>query len=205
MIVSQNFVWAHLPKTGGDATAAMMQKVPRLIVLADPALDNAKHLPLDERRGSIAGKLLVANMRRLSSWAVSMARHRERFGAYPDYEPQGAGARAGVASESAADDLLELIVGRYEIDVWLRQEQLEDDVVRFLREVAGLTDAEEAAVRSVGRVNENRSRLQLRKPAPERYFTPEQLEAIYANNPRWAAIERRVYEGATASADSRAG
>jgi hypothetical protein len=205
MIVSQRFVWAHIPKTGGDATAAMIQKVPRLVVLADPPLDNAKHLPFDERRGSIEGKLLVANVRRLSSWAVSLARHRERFGAYPDYEPQGRDARTGVAAESAADDLLELIVGRYEVGVWLRQEQLEGDVVGFLREVAGLTDAEEAAVRSVGRVNDNRPRLPLRKLAPERYFTPEQLDAIYANNPRWAAIERRVYGGATASAGSRAG
>jgi hypothetical protein len=205
MIVSQKFVWAHVPKTGGDATAAMVQQVPRLILLADPANDNAKHLPLDERRGSIAGKLLVANMRRLPSWAVSMARHRERFGAYPDYKPQGREARMALAAESAADDLLELVVGRYEIDVWLRQEQLEDDVVGFLRRVGGLTDEEEAAIRSVGRVNENRRTLQLRKPVPEGYFTADQLKAIYANNPRWAAIERRVYGEATAAAGSRAG
>jgi hypothetical protein len=205
MVVSRRFVWAHLPKTGGDATAAMLQKVPRLIVLADPANDNAKHLPLDERRGSIAGKLLVANMRRLSTWAMSMARHRERFGSYPHYAPQGVEARASVAAESAADDLLELIVGAYEIDVWLRQEQLEHDVVHFLRRIAGLTAEEEAAVRSVGRVNENRGRPQLRTPAPERYFTPEQLDAVYANNPRWAAIERRVYGAATGAAGSRAG
>jgi hypothetical protein len=196
MVVSHKFVWAHLPKTGGDATAAMLQRVPRLIVLADPPLDNAKHLPLDERRGSIAGKLLVANMRRLPSWAMSLARHRERFGRYPDYAPQGPAARDGVAGEPAADDLLELIVGHYEIDVWLRQERLEDDLVRFLREAEGLTDGEEAAIRSVGRVNENRRRRELRRITPERYFTPEQIEAIYANNPRWAAIERRVYDEA---------
>ena len=192
MVVSHRFVWAHLPKTGGDATAEMLQRVPRLIVLADPARDNAKHLPFAWRAGSIAGKLLVANIRRLPAWAFSLARHAERFGAFPDYAPTPRPPEA-VARERAADDLLDQIIGDHVVDVWLRQEHLVDDLVRFLRDVAELTDGEEKTIRSVGRVNEQRRILQLRRPRPEGFFTPAQIDMLYANNPRWASIERQVY------------
>jgi hypothetical protein len=194
MIVSQGFVWAHIPKTGGDATATMIARVPRLVLLSDHLRDNAKHLPFAERRGSIEGKLLVANIRRLPDWALSHARHVERFGTFPDYVPAGRQSPDAVASRSTADELLDLIVGEYEVDRWIRQEHLQDDLVGFLREVAGLTAEEEAAVRSVGRVNDTRSRLErVRRRSARRFFSPAQADALYRNNPRWAAIERRVY------------
>ena len=194
MIVSQRFVWAHIPKTGGDATAAMIARVPRLVVLADPPRDNAKHLPFAERRGSIEGKLLVAGTRRLPDWALSHARHLERFGRFPDYEPMGRQRPDAVAARSTADELLDEIVGEYAVDRWIRQEHLTDDLVAFLREVADLTAAEERAIRSVGRVNEQRPRLRRwRRPSSRRFFTPAQIETLYAGNPRWAAVERRVY------------
>ena len=194
MIVSQGFVWAHIPKTGGDATSLMIQQVPRLIVLADPAADHAKHLDLDRRRGSIEGKLLVANMRRLPAWALSYARHRERFGDWPDYIPASPFSPDAVAAESAADDMLEEIVGPYEIDVWLRQEHLVDDLVRFLRRTADLTAAEEAAVRAVEPINVYpRGGRLARLRRRDRFFDKSQIETLYANNPRWAAIERSVY------------
>lgn len=194
MIVSQRFVWAHIPKTGGDATATMIVRVPRLVVLADHLRDNAKHLPFAERRGSIEGKLLVANLRRLPAWALSHARHFERFGAFPDYEPAGPQDPEVVASRSAADELLDLILGEFEVDRWIRHEHLADDLAGLLRELAALTAAEEKTIRSVGRVNDQRTKLErIRPPSPERFFTPAQVETLYANNPRWAAIERRVY------------
>jgi hypothetical protein len=194
MIVSERFVWAHIPKTGGDATAAMIAKVPRLVLLADHPRDNAKHLPFAERRGSIEGKLLVANTRRLPSWALSHARHVERFGAFPDYLPAGPQPPETVAARSAADDLLELIVGDFQVDRWIRQEELADDLVGLLREVVDLSTEEEAAIRSVGRVNDTRTRVQrLRRQSPERFFSAAQLDTLYRNNPRWAAIEREVY------------
>lgn len=197
MIVSESFVWAHIPKTGGDATAAMLRAVPRLVVMADDPGDHAKHLSLDLRRGSIGGKLLVANLRRLPAWALSYARHGERFGFWPDYEPLPRRSAEAVAHESVADEWLAEIVGPYRIDRWLRQEHLVDDLVRFLTEVAGLTEAEERAIRSVGRVNDHRPRLQLRRrDSPRRFFTPSQVAMLYERNPAWAALERAVYASA---------
>ena len=189
MIVSQKFVWAHVPKTGGDATAAMIRQVPRLIELADPAGDRAKHLSFDQRRGSIRGKLLVANMRRLPSWAVSYVDHLRHFGQWPDYEPQAVRGLDVVATESAADNSLNRVVGDYEIDIWIRQEYLADDLVAFLRDVADLTRDEEEAIRSVGRVNASPSRF----GRPAWSYRRAQTKRLYEANPRWAAIEKRVY------------
>jgi hypothetical protein len=193
MVVSRRFVWAHIPKTGGDATATMIARVPRLVVLADPVSDHAKHTPFAHRRGSIRGKLLVANIRRLPSWALSQARHAERFGAFPDYRPAGPQSPEVVAGRPAADRRLDRIVGDFRVDRWIRQEHLADDLVAFLREVEGLGADEEAAIRSVGRVNDRR-RWRQRRSGPEEFFTPAQIETLYANNPRWAAIERAVYD-----------
>jgi len=194
VIVGERFVWAHIPKTGGDATATMIQRVPRLVVTADPLGDHAKHLSFHHRRESIAGKPLVANIRRLPAWALSYMRHREQYGQWPDYKLQPYRPAHVVAAESVADEWLDEIVGGYEVDYWIRQEHLTDDLVRVLGEVAALTEEEEARIRSVGRVNQlHRPRLRYWKRSPERFFKPAHIEKLYANNPRWAAIEGRVY------------
>jgi hypothetical protein len=193
MVVSQKFVWAHIPKTGGDSTAAMIQQVPRLVVLADHRGDEAKHMSLDKRRGSIKDKLLVANIRRLPSWALSHARHMARWGGFPDEKPLGHQPPEVVASESLADRYLDEIVGDYEIDFWIRQEHLVDDLLRFLRTVTTLTAEEEAAIRSVERLNEQRRGWNPRRRTAERFFSKTQVDLLYANNPRWAEVERGVY------------
>jgi hypothetical protein len=54
----------------------------------------------------------------------------------------------------------------------------------------------------VGRVNESPSGRRLRRTSAERFFSPEHIDALYANNPRWAAIERRVYGGDVRAAAS---
>jgi hypothetical protein len=192
MILSHDFVWAHIPKTGGDATATMLERVPRLIELADPHDDHIKHSALERRAELIAGKTLVANMRRLPAWALSYMRHRQHHGLPPDYTPQGPRPADVVAAESAADAWLDEIIGGYTVDVWIRQERLVEDLVAFLRARADLAAQEETAVRSVGRLNVDRTSRWSRS-SPSRFFSRSQIKALYANNPRWAEIERSVY------------
>ena len=199
MIVSETFVWAHLPKTGGDATATMIGQVPRLVLMADHPMDHAKHVGFSQRRGSIEGKRLVANLRRLPSWAYSYMHHRAHFGLWPDHEPEGYRRPEVAAAESAADRWLEHVIGDYEMDFWIRQEHLADDLVRFLRDAAALTEQEEAAIRTVGRVNDHlgwRRRVGLSRSSPRRYFSRAQVRTLYENNPRWASLEARVYGAA---------
>src|SRR5690242_15301969 len=104
MVIGERFAWAHLPKTGGDATQAMLRAVPGLVRLADPADSHDKHLPFWARGDEVAGLLLVMNIRRLPDWTLSVARHKARAGAHPDYSPQPMPAADELADSTEADD-----------------------------------------------------------------------------------------------------
>jgi len=87
MVIGERFAWAHLPKTGGDATRRMLLSVPGLATVGDPADSNDKHLPFFAREREIEGKLLVMNIRRLPAWTLSAAHHRAAHGVHPEYVP----------------------------------------------------------------------------------------------------------------------
>jgi hypothetical protein len=189
MVIGRQFVWAHLPKTGGDATAAMLAAVPGLVEFADPPDTEDKHLPLFAEGREIAGKLIVMNIRRLPAWALSAAHHEARFGVYPDYRPRPLRTAEEITSKSDADGLLRWMTdqGRIEIDRWLRTESLDQDVIALLDELGVLTAEVEARVRAVGRVNVGEYEAA--------GFSDVQIRRLYERNPMWAAIERRVYPG----------
>ena len=65
MVIGEGYAWAHLPKTGGDATLAMFRLFPDLVEFADPEDTNDKHAQFHSRARLIRGKLLVMNFRRL--------------------------------------------------------------------------------------------------------------------------------------------
>jgi hypothetical protein len=187
MVIGERFVWAHLPRTGGDATAAMLSAVPGLVEFADPPDSEEKHLPLFAEGRQIAGKLIVMNIRRLPAWALSAAHHEARFGVYPDYLPSPLKTAEEITSKSDADGLLRWMTdqGRIEVDRWLRTESLEQDVIALLDELGVLTPEVQARVRAVGRVNVGEY-----DDVP---FSDAQVRRLYELNPMWAAIERRVY------------
>ena len=188
MVIGESFAWAHLPKTGGDATQAMLAAVPRLVRFADPVDSHDKHLPFFARADEVRGKLLVMNIRRLPDWTLSVARHKARVGAHPDYEPVPMPSAEALAESTEGDDTLRWMTDgeRFRIDRWLRTEHLADDVVALLGELGALDGEVEAAVRSVGRVNE--------APAgPTPALTPDQASRLYERNPTWAGIERAAF------------
>ena len=191
MVISERFAWAHLPKTGGDATHEMLCAIPGLVRFADPLDSNDKHMPFFGREREIAGKLLVMNIRRLPAWTLSGAHHRAAHGEYPDYKPQPLPAPDQLAASTDADDLLRWMTdhGRLRVDRWLREERLADDLVEFLAEIGIDGPQVREAVRAVGRVNEGSYDHGVA------VFTPEQIRRLYEHNPTWAAIERRVYGG----------
>lgn len=192
MIIAERFVWAHLPKTGGDATRAMFMTVPGLVQFADPPDSNDKHLPFFAREDELAGRLRVMNIRRLPSWALSAAQHRARHGVHPEYQPLRLETADEITSKTDGDDLLHWMTDRERLAVerWLRAESLEDDVLALLEELGVLTEEVSARVRAVGRVNVGDYDRELR-----RQFSSRQLRRLYERNPRWAAIERELYGG----------
>ena len=191
MVITEQFAWAHLPKTGGDATHKMLCAIPGLVRFADPLDSNDKHMPFFGREDEIAGKLLVMNIRRLPAWVISGAHHRSKYGEFPDYTPQPLQTPDQMTSSSDADNLLRWMTdhGRFEVDRWLRAEMLAEDLLAFLGELGIAGPEVREAVLAVGRVNEGSYDHE-----EAGRFTPEQVRRLYGRNPTWAAIERAVYE-----------
>jgi hypothetical protein len=190
MVIGRGFAWAHLPKTAGDATHRMLTAIPGLVSFADPPDSNDKHLAFFAREAEVAGRLRVMNIRRLPAWALSGAQHSARHGVYPDYRPGLLESAEQTASKTDADDLLRWMTDhdRLSVDRWLRAELIEQDVLALLEELGELTPDGRARVHAIGRVNEGAYDRDL-----NRYFSSEQIARLYAQNPVWAAVERRVY------------
>ena len=156
MVIGRDFAWAHLPKTGGDATLAMFRLFPDLIEFADPDDTNDKHAQFHARAQQIRGKLLVMNFRRLPSWVLSRAQHVARRGLYPDYQPQPMGTADELAESSFPDSRIVLYTGegRFHPDRWLRMETLAEDFLDFISDFRALSDDERERVRAIGAVNQ---------------------------------------------------
>lgn len=192
VVIAEPFVWAHLPKTGGDATREMLCAVPGLVRFADPPDSNDKHMPFFGREQEIAGKQRVMNIRRLPAWTLSGAHHKSVHGVYPDYAQQPLETPEEMTSTSEADDLLRWMTdhGRLGVERWLRAESLREDLLGLLDELGLLNGDARTAVLAVGRVNEGSY-----DRGDVGGFTHEQIRRLYELNPTWAEIERRVYGG----------
>lgn len=190
-MIGERFAWAHLPKTAGDATAAMLNAVPGLVEFADPPDSPDKHLPFFAREGLLGDRLLVMNIRRLPAWALSGAHHKAAHGLAPDYRPLPLESADEIVARTDADDLLRWMTdaGRLRVGLWLRAEMLEQDVLALLA-LLGIPPARaRPAVAAVGEVNVGDYNRNL-----EERFTARQIGSLYERNPTWAAIEREVYD-----------
>ena len=190
MVIGHDFAWAHLPKTGGDATLALFGLFPDLIEFSDPADSNDKHTLFESRASQIRGKVLAMNFRRLPSWVLSRAQHVSRRGIYPDYEPLPMGTPDELADSDFPDDRLRLYTseGRFHPDHWLRMESLADDFLGFVSGFRDVADAERRGVEELGTVNMARYDHEI-----DNWFSPAQIRRMYLNNPSWATIEQELY------------
>jgi hypothetical protein len=198
LVIGERFAWAHLPKTAGDATARMLAAVPGLVQFADPPDSNDKHLPFFAREAEVTGKLLVMNLRRLPAWTLSGAHHKATHGVHPEHRPLPLESHEQMSSRTDADDLLRWMTdhGRFAVARWLRAESLEQDLLALLSELGALTAAVGERVCAIGHVNVGA----YDRRTVER-FSAEQVARMYAVNPTWAAIERRVYGDGDGGAD----
>jgi hypothetical protein len=190
LVITDRFAWAHLPKTGGDATSLMLRSVRGLVRFADTPDSEDKHLPFFARESEIAGRLLVMNIRRLPEWALSGAHHKSAHGLHPEYRPLPLESADEITSRTDADDLLRWMTdgGRFAVDRWLRAEALEHDLLTLLDDIGALTPEARQAIAAVGRVNVGA--YDRKRDAP---FTAQQVARLYRLNPGWAAVERAVY------------
>jgi hypothetical protein len=187
MVIGERFAWAHQPKTGGNATLAMFEFFPDLIVFADPPTAQAKHSSFAEREELVKGKILSCNIRRLPSYFLSVAIWTSR--------PQSSGGKpmrspAEIAAMSRADLRLETITdgGRFQVDRWLRMEELAGDFLRFVSELTSVTDEQRNQILNLPRMNALEYDHDIAS-----WFSDHQIEMMYETNPAWRALEEKVY------------
>ncbi len=190
MVIGEGFAWAHLPKTGGDATLKMFELFPQLVLFADPDDGNEKHTRFSERPEDIRGKVLAMNFRRLPSWVLSRAQHVARWGIYPEYEPLRMGTPDELAESDFPDTRIQLYTSenRFWPDHWLKMETLAEDFTNLISQFHEVTDTEREQVQSLGAVNQGGYDHDI-----ELWFSPDHIERMYLNNPLWATLEQELY------------
>jgi hypothetical protein len=190
MVIGERFAWGHLQKTAGNATLGMFHLFPGLVLDADPPDVEKKHASFATRATEVEGKLLAANFRRLPDWTLSWAQHRARYTPQPDGKPAAMNSPHQMVKVARADKRLSLLTdaGRYQVDRWIRMEELVDDFIAFVSQLTDVTDRDREQVAALGPVNA----LSYDHDVTH-WFTPEQVRDLYRNNPLWASVEERVY------------
>ena len=191
MVVTKTFVWAHLPKTGGDMVAKVFSLFPEIIEFEDSIESPDKHARFRDRPDLVAGRQRVLNIRRLPAWTLSHAVHRSRHGLGPDFVPQPMPSREEMINSVGADRALSGFVeaGATWPDRWIRVEHVFDDVLALLDEVTDVTPAKREQVLALApqNVGQNYER-DLRA-----WFTDEMIERMYEHNPLWRQAEQLAY------------
>ena len=190
MVIGERFAWAHLPKAGGSTTQELFRIFPELIRFADPDDTNDKHTPFRDRERMVAGKLLAMNLRRLPFWVLSRAHHAATEGIWPDYRPIPMDPPEVLAQSAFPDTRIALFTdnGRIGIDRWIRLEHLVDDFLRFICEFTDVTEERRSLV-----VEHRPENVRDYDREVGNWFTAEQVCKLYESNPRWAALELRLY------------
>jgi hypothetical protein len=194
LIVSDTFLWLHLPKSGGTSMNRLFreQAIPNVIV--DPDETPHKHDSVRQResRGNwqAGNRRRFITARRLGNWLISDWQHKRRKMNLPnlDFEPVRSGLyyslRLG-GTWVAADWWLQY----FEVDesfTTLRLEHLKDDLNRHL---LPLLPAGTAPFHTPPRENSKPSAMAANEPR----FTADDLQRIAAVNPTWSAWQQRVY------------
>lgn len=196
MIITPHLAWVHLPKTAGTSTDALFAASGLPLLWRDSQHSPEKHLPPADHPSAadlpLAGRRPMANFRRLPHWLLSNLQHK-RIGMGLEVDPapmrQGLFYRHREERWLPADWWLE----RFGIDdswLLLRSERLKRDLLFALRREEGLGLRASLRVLAVPARNRNRYRRRLAD-----WFSAADLQAAYAANPRWAALEQRLYGG----------
>ena len=199
LIVADNFLWLHLPKTGGTS----MNRLFRQRALAGVAVDaddtSQKHdsVALRESRGNwrAGSRRRFITARRLEQWLISDWQHKRRHMNLPhlDFEPVRSGLFYSVRLGGvwvAADWWLHY----FEVDeqvTALRLEALQHDLNRRL---LPLLPSGSEPFEAPPRENAQPRGTQTHQPR----FCDADLIRIAAVNPRWNAWQQQIYGEAIA-------
>lgn len=190
MITGPDFIWLHFPKCAGTETERILRHVfgdnpemvfdeidPSNVVWHETVAERKQREPFD-----INGRRIIANFRRLPHWALS------RFFYERSRSPHVRLTRKQFLSghfvqRSGRLCHVDWTVARYlEAQRWIRVEHLADDLSDAFSLDPEFVRAAMKPTNSTDYVRDL-----------EFYFTPSELEGLYAACPKWAALERELY------------
>lgn len=199
MIVGKQWIYIHTYKTGGDALRTYASKVPEYVLASIPPCHPLKHGNAPEF-GALQPEWWVMTIRLLPEWYQSMVEHLK---VHPT-ERNHHGVRDGQALDARlcygcgplsgyADRLIEhfskgMDTGRIR---WLRKECLLDDFILFLESIYGRLP-QEVIDRLNASIRETKGCHEYVHDVTE-WAEPWQIQAMYAENPKWSELEERLY------------
>lgn len=193
MIVADNFLWLHLPKTGGTTMNQIFRDLAIPGITIDPDGERCKHdsVALRQSRGvwQAGERTRFITARRLAAWLVSDWNHKRRHCGLPElaFEPVRHGLYYSLRLGGvwvAADWWLRY----FEVDATVTALRLENLVDDFNARLLPLLPANTPPLQQPQRLN-------AAPPAAgaAASITPQDLAVIQAVNPLWSQWEARLY------------
>lgn len=189
MIIGDNFIVGHIPKTGGDAAHQYFSCLKSPTWVIDSTADPIKHQTFDQR-GVFKDKY-VLTIRRLPTWArsflIEIMTHpiKKDFGWKKSDTEKSFVTPDRILSHVKADEIL----AKYKpVTHWLRMEYLVEDILNFMRGIRDMTEEDERIVR--GQVTKGQ---RLYNHDVFSFYTLDQIGRLYEANPKWAAVEKQIY------------
>jgi hypothetical protein len=191
MLISNRFVWLHLPKTGGTSTAKLFRELNIPGITVDPDHIDAKHESIENRLKSFKSEEIretIITTRRLANWLLSDWQHKtKKMGLTLPFEPVKSGLfyslRLG-GTWVAADYWIHYFNARSCTRV-VRLEYLEEDSNRLVLPLLP---------QGTNRLKFPNANTNNYSHKIENFFNRNDLKRIHQNNPAWSSWEKDIYK-----------
>lgn len=192
MIITKEFIWFHLGKTGGDMFHYLMNKYYKGdIIFQHDVKDENKHLNVVPSKYNHIKKYIIG-FRRLPSWIVSHNRHQLKYacshmGYKKIIEKTKNNQIVFKDKHCSPDSFLRDYIHSSMIDrvSFIRQEYLLHDFVKIVGKYLGenkkIIELEKDTIK-----NENATTKEI-------ILTKENKDLLYASNSFWTNIENQIY------------
>lgn len=195
MIITDKFVWVHLPKCAGDKTRMVLDKAFRGKILYQSPTGKEHEGVIPE--GFVLGdKEIVINFRKLPSFLISKSIHHYRYDAYPtkliyneqellDLVKQGKTIQPPkqiITADLVLNGFTKILHSGNKV-TYIRQEFYEKDMRKFLNRFK-IGPADLKSKHSLRRFYDLLS---------EDNLNEEDIKNIYEKNPNWSKLEKRIY------------
>lgn len=202
MVIGKDFVWAHIPKTGGTSVRDMFDYFPMRIVFGDSNKDKTKHDSFRQREERYNVDLTISRkriacFRRLPNFLLSYTLFfNKHFNQPVDMTMAKKGNIYWMEPWSKNYEILNVdkaILDFYEyrqIAHWLRMEYLADDFMAVMKNFFPVQPEKEPFIRQI-HSNPNPDY----KKNLQEWFSKEDIESMYHSCPVWTSIERHIYNG----------